>query len=95
MTLPLLVTAIVVCSLFNAYKRPRRVVRASDRQCISRYSLAWDRSQHPPTQWNLRGGRRSRVEKSTLKIIKNSPVNLFLKNIFKLSLVYNLRSSVQ
>ncbi len=58
-------TAIGVCSVFNAYKRPSRVVRASDRVTanalvatalgsVLAYSL---------TQWNLRGGRRSSVEK--------------------------------
>jgi hypothetical protein len=29
--------------------------------------LFWARSQHPPTQWNLRGGTRSIVEYSSLK----------------------------
>ncbi len=35
---------------------------------------SWARSQHPPTQWNLRGGRWSSVENSTKKIPKIPPV---------------------
>ncbi len=34
---------------------------------------SWVRSQDPPTQWNLRGGRRSSVEYSTQK--KKNPKN--------------------
>ena len=35
---------------------------------------SWVLSQHPPTQWNLRGGRWSSVKQSTFKIQKNPPV---------------------
>ncbi len=31
--------------------------RASDSQCRSRNCPGFDRSQHSPTQWNLRSGR--------------------------------------
>ncbi len=56
------------------------VVRASDCQCRSRNSPGtWVRSQHPPTQWNLRGGRWSSVEYSTKRKIKKIP--LFKKYI--------------
>ncbi len=34
---------------------------------------SWDRSQHPPTQWNQRGGRWSNVEYSTWKKIQQNP----------------------
>jgi hypothetical protein len=37
------------------WMRSSRVVRASDSQC--QWQLSWFRSQHPPTQWNRRGGR--------------------------------------
>ncbi len=35
----------------------------------------WVRYQHPPTQWNLRGGRWSSVEYSTYKGKKKNPKN--------------------
>ncbi len=50
--------------------RPSGVVRASDCQCRSRNNPGFDPSI---TQWNLRGGRWSRVEYSTEKISKKKP----------------------
>ncbi len=44
------------------WMRSSLVVRTSDCQCRSCNSTAWVRSQYPPTQWNLRGGRWSSVE---------------------------------
>ncbi len=41
--------------------------------CKSQQS--WVRSQHPPTQWNLRGGRRSSVEYSTKVILISIQLN--------------------
>ncbi len=48
----------------RVWMRSSRMVRAAGCQCQSRNS-PWIRSQHPPTQWNLRGGRWSSVEYST------------------------------
>jgi hypothetical protein len=42
-----------VFSLHCQWMRSSRVVRAAESQCRQ---LSWVRSQHPPTQWNLRGG---------------------------------------
>ncbi len=57
--------------------RFNRVVRASDSQCRSRNCPGF-RSQHPPTQWNLRGGRWSSVEYRTLNKSKKIPPLKFL-----------------
>jgi len=64
--------------------RSSRVVRASGCQCLCRNS--WVQSQHPPTQWNLRGGRWSSVEQRTLKekIPKKSPLKKIWKEIVSL-----------
>ncbi len=42
----------------RVWMRSSRVVRASGRQVsMPKSQQSWVRSQHPPTQWNLRGGR--------------------------------------
>jgi hypothetical protein len=56
-----------------------RVVRASDSQCPI-VATVLVRSQHPPTQWNLRGGRWNSVEYTTLKNQKKT----FKQNVFLL-----------
>ncbi len=40
---------------------------------------SWVRSQHPPTQWNLRGGRWSSVEPVHRKKSQKSPVRMLRK----------------
>ncbi len=65
------------------------VLRASDSQCRSR-------SQHPLTQWNLRGSRWSSVEYRTLKIRKrNNPplTKYFFADFFPLVNLYSIASS--
>jgi hypothetical protein len=49
----------------SLWMRSSRVDRASAWPPMPKSQQSWIRSQHPPTQWNLGGGRWSSAEYST------------------------------
>jgi hypothetical protein len=57
--------------LSETQTRSTQVVRASDCQC-QKSQHSWVQSQHPPAQWNLRGGRWSSVGESIYKNTKKT-----------------------
>ncbi len=57
----------------NSHLFTFKIVITKNKHAFTQLQRSWVRSQHPLTEWNLRGGWWSSVEYSTKKYLKNPP----------------------